>query len=73
MSSITIGLDLAKNVFQVHGADAGGCVVFRKKNFDDRRSSSSSRRCRPASSEWRLALQRITGAVPYRHSVIRFG
>lgn len=31
MSSITIGLDLAKNVFQVHGVDAGGCVVFRKK------------------------------------------
>ena len=31
MSSITIGLDLAKNVFQVHGVGAGGCVVFRKK------------------------------------------
>lgn len=31
MSSITIGPDLAKNVFQVHGVDAGGCVVFRKK------------------------------------------
>jgi transposase len=27
----TIGLDLAKNVFQAHGADAGGTVVFRKK------------------------------------------
>jgi len=27
----TIGLDLAKNVFQVHGADASGAVVFRKK------------------------------------------
>ena len=27
----TIGLDLAKNVFQAHGADAAGGVVFRKK------------------------------------------
>jgi hypothetical protein len=25
-----IGLDLAKNVFQVHGAAANGEVVFRK-------------------------------------------
>lgn len=27
----TVGLDLAKNVFQVHGADASGVVVFRRK------------------------------------------
>ena len=27
----TIGLDLAKNVFQVHGADTSGAVLFRKK------------------------------------------
>ncbi|KLK90894.1 transposase [Microvirga vignae] len=26
----TIGLDLAKNVFQAHGADASGAVLFRK-------------------------------------------
>lgn len=28
---ITVGLDLAKNVFQAHGADASGRTVFRKK------------------------------------------
>ena len=28
---IIIGVDLAKNVFQVHGAAAHGSVVFRKK------------------------------------------
>src|ERR1035437_8129493 len=28
---ITIGLDLAKHVFQVHGVDASGQVVIRKK------------------------------------------
>ena len=27
----TIGLDIAKQVFQAHGADAAGHVVFRKK------------------------------------------
>ena len=32
MSAIaTVGLDLAKNVFQVHGADAAGRAVLRKK------------------------------------------
>ncbi len=28
---ITVGLDLAKNVFQVHGADGAGHAVLRKK------------------------------------------
>ena len=27
----TIGVDLAKSVFQAHGADASGAVLFRKK------------------------------------------
>lgn len=27
----TVGLDLAKNIFQAHGVDASGEVVFRKK------------------------------------------
>ena len=32
MSEITtVGLDLAKNLFQVHGADASGHAVLRKK------------------------------------------
>lgn len=31
MEVSTIGLDLAKNVFQAHGADAAGAVVFRKQ------------------------------------------
>lgn len=28
---VTVGLDLAKNVFQVHGTDDVGRVVLRKK------------------------------------------
>jgi transposase len=31
MNVTTIGLDLAKNVFQVHGADAKGRMVFKKR------------------------------------------
>ena len=27
----TIGLDIAKSVFQVHGVDGGGAVVLRKR------------------------------------------
>jgi transposase len=30
---ITVGLDLAKNVFQAHGADGAGRVVLRKKSL----------------------------------------
>ena len=31
MNVTTIGLDIAKNVFQVHGADAKGRLVFKKR------------------------------------------
>lgn len=31
MPTITIGLDLAKHIFQVHGVDAAGQVIIRKK------------------------------------------
>ncbi len=31
MNVTTIGIDLAKSVFQLHGVDAKGAVVFRKK------------------------------------------
>jgi transposase len=31
MNITTIGLDIAKNVFQVHGVDENGKAVLRKK------------------------------------------
>jgi hypothetical protein len=37
-----IGLDLAKNVFQVHGADGAGAVLFRKKLAHPKESSRTS-------------------------------
>ena len=31
MNATTIGLDIAKNVFQVHGVEAEGAVVIRRQ------------------------------------------
>ena len=47
----TIGLDIAKSVFQVHGVDANGLVVVRRQL-----------KCR-----YVLAFFREAGAVPGRH------
>ena len=47
MQISTIGLDIAKNVFQVHGIDAAEKVVVRKR-LDGARCWSSSKRCRGA-------------------------
>jgi len=60
MQITTIGLDLAKSVFQVHGIDATGRVVVRKSL---RRSQMLpfSPSCRLAWSASRLAARRITG------------
>jgi transposase len=57
----TIGLDLAKQVFQVHGADATGAVVFRRRL---RRTAvlqffASQAPCRVAELRWKPALLRI--------------
>ncbi len=43
---ITVGLDLAKNVFQVHGADEAGQALLRKKL----RQSARQRRGRQCAS-----------------------
>ena len=56
----TVGLDLAKRVFQVHGADAKGRLVLQKKlRREDVLSFSQSSRL--ALSAWKLAPRRITG------------
>ena len=56
MQISTIGLDLAKNVFQVHGVDAAGKTVITKQlrrgqvlmfSQNCRRASSARRRARP--------------------------
>ena len=47
MQISTIGLDIAKNVFQVHGIDAAEKVVVRNGS-DGARCWSSSKRCHRA-------------------------
>ena len=43
MQITTIGLDIAKNVFQVHGIDAAEKVIVRKQLVLFRSNRSSSR------------------------------
>ena len=57
----TIGLDIAKHVFQAHGADPTGQVVFRKRALLAGSSSAFSRHSRPASSRWKPVPVRTTG------------
>lgn len=56
----TIGLDIARNVFQLHGVDADGQVVLRK-SLRRGQMQSSSRSFRLAGLAWRLARHPIIG------------
>jgi len=60
MEISTIGLDLAKSVFQVHGIDAAGKIVVRRalRRAGFARFSQSSRL---ASLAWRHTARRIIG------------
>ena len=57
---ITIGVDLAKNVFQVHGVDAEGTVVVRRQ-LRRRQVLAFFEKQRPAWLVWRHVRPRITG------------
>ena len=59
LSSVTtVGLDLAKHVFQVHGIDGSGRVVVAEAI---RRNKLLALRCPRASSGLRLVGRPITG------------
>ena len=61
LSSVTcVGLDIAKNIFQVHAVDALGLVIVARPV---RRGQVLSflPRCRRVSSALRLAVRRIIG------------
>ena len=60
MEIATIGIDLAKHWFQVHGVDAEGRAVVRKR-LRRRRSSRSSHPCRDVWWAPRPAQPPITG------------
>ena len=59
----TIGLDIAKHVFQAHGADAAGHVLFRKRLTRAKLLGFFSSADARASSRWKPAPARITGRV----------
>ena len=62
MEITTIGLDLAKTVFQVHGIDAAGNVMSEEP-CGARKCYRSSRNSPHVWSAWRRAAHRIIGAV----------
>ena len=61
----TIGLDIAKSVFQVHGVDAEGKVIIRRQ-LKRRYVWPSSRSCRRAWSVSKPARRRIIGRANSR-------
>jgi transposase len=65
----TIGLDIAKSVFQVHGIDAQGNVIVRRQL--KRRYVLSSRSCRPASSVLKPAHRLTIGRASSRRWATR--
>ena len=71
MEIMRIGLDLAKNVFQVHGVGPNDNVVLRKTL---RREAVASFLpiCRLASWEWRRAAAVTTGRGCFWNSAKRF-
>ena len=69
---ITIGVAVAKSVFQVHGVDGSGAVGVRRQL---RRGEvlKSSAGCRRALSAWKPAVARITGLARSAPWGTRFG
>ena len=62
----TIGLDIAKSVFQVHGVDAAGQVVIRRQ-LKRRYVLRFFRSCRSAWSASKLARRRTIGRASCKH------
>jgi transposase len=68
----TIGLDIAKSVFQVHGVDAFGNVSVRRQ-LKRRQVLVFFQKLPHAWSAWRPARRRIIGHVNCRHWAIACG
>ena len=67
----TIGLDLAKHVFQVHGVDAEGATVLRKQLAAGAGAGVLQSSCRAAWWEWRRVRRRTTGRGSCARSAMR--
>jgi transposase len=62
----TIGLDIAKSVFQIHGVDAAGNVIVRRQ-LKRGMLYHSFKSCRRALSASKPALRRIIGHASSQH------
>ena len=60
MQVTTVGLDLAKNIFQVHGVSENGEVAFNQA-CGGRSCSRSLRNSHPVWLAWRLAAPATVG------------
>jgi alkylated DNA repair dioxygenase AlkB len=72
MQVTTIGLDIAKRVFQAHGVDATGKAVLRRK-LQRGEVLAFSGTCRRAWWGSRPAAQHIIGRARSGHSAMRCG
>ena len=70
---ITVGLDLAKSVFQAHGADASGEVVFRKKLRRDQVAAVLRQQAALPGGDGGVRQRAITGRARSARLGIRFG
>ena len=64
MQVTTVGLDIAKNLFQVHGADAQGRPVLKRKLARGKVLEFFAT-CRRAWSGWRPAAPPTTGRASW--------
>ena len=70
MKDMMIGVDLAKNVFQVHGALRTGEVQFRKKLTRKQLSEFMAQQA-PVWSSLKPAAARTTGRARWKHLATR--
>jgi transposase len=61
----TIGVDIAKSVFQIHGVDAEGAVVIRKR-VGRARVLEFFADLPPCRAGWKRAQQRTSGLASSR-------
>lgn len=67
----SVGVDLAKQIFQVHGSAADGRALFRKK-FSRLHFRKFIAALPPCTSRWMLAAQLIFGGVNWQDSATTF-
>jgi hypothetical protein len=66
MAIVTLGIDLAKNVFALHGVDATGKAVLLRPSVPRGKLLELVASLPPCLTEWKLALEPTTGPGCFR-------